>query len=81
MIVGHVFQESSTALAAMHLEYWYGNIRQADLVDEDPDIPVVCWCGGKRHYLDASHCVVWHLGTWNGVLALPDSDGEGDYED
>lgn len=80
-MVGHVLQEESRAMGAMHLEYWYGSVRGSDLDDEDFDNPVVCWCGGRRYCMDASHYVVLHVGTWTGFAGMLDSGVEDDDED
>jgi hypothetical protein len=71
----HVFQERTQVAQALHLNYWYGNVR---MEHEDPELdldnPVVCWCGGRRYTLDRSHSVVWHVGAWDGVAELLDGD-------
>lgn len=61
----HAFPENDEAGRAMHLRYWYGTV-QPDAEDgEDPDEPVVCWCGGRHIYISSTCVGVWHLRSWN----------------
>jgi hypothetical protein len=62
--VVHVFPEEHDEGRAMHLTYWFGNVRPEDAeddLDSEPDNPVVCWCGARRVQL-ASHVIgCYHL--------------------
>lgn len=63
--VVHVFPELDPAGQAMHLRYWYGTVPPSFEEDEDPDEPVVCWCGGRHIYMSSTCVGVWHVRSWN----------------
>ena len=63
--VVHAFPELDEAGREMHLRFWYGTVSPSDAIDEDPDAPVVCWCGGRQVALSNHVCAVWHMQSWN----------------
>jgi hypothetical protein len=63
--VVHAFPESSQDSQEMHLRYWYGTVRPDAEENEDPDEPVVCWCGGKHVSIGPNTVAVWHLQHWH----------------
>ena len=63
--VVHAFPEEDEVGRDMHLRFWYGTVSPSDEAEEDWDMPVVCWCGGRRVDFSRSVCVVWHGRSWN----------------
>jgi hypothetical protein len=60
----HVFNEPPGEAQEKHLEYWYGSVRDEDEENEDPDEPVVCWCGGRQIRIGQNVACVWHQDFW-----------------
>jgi len=65
MQVVHAFLEDEGVGQDLHLRYWYGTVSPSDEVDEDPDMPVVCWCGAKQVSFGSGVAAVWHLQAWD----------------
>lgn len=64
MIVLHAFNELPGEGQEKHLEYWFGSVKPEDEEDEDPNLPVVCWCGGKQVKISKDVACVWHQDFW-----------------
>lgn len=62
--VVHVFPESDLDDQKLHLQYWYGTVRPESEMGEDPNFPVVCWCGGKHVRISDNVTGVWHIRSW-----------------
>ena len=60
----HAFNEYPGEGQEKHLEYWYGAVRPEDEEDEDPEEPVVCWCGAKQVRISKDVACVWHQDFW-----------------
>lgn len=61
----HAFPEQDEGGQEMHLRYWYGTVRPDAEDGEDPDEPVVCWCGGRHIHIGQDLVGVWHLRSWH----------------
>ena len=61
----HAFPESDEAGREMHLRYWYGTVRPDSEDADDPDEPVVCWCGGRHVTMADGVVAVWHVQSWH----------------
>lgn len=58
----HALPEQDEKRQDLHMRHWYGTVQSGANDDlEDEGSPVVCWCGGRRHWLDNEVSVVWHL--------------------
>lgn len=61
----HAFPENDEASREMHLRYWYGTVRPDEEEQEDPEAPVVCWCGGRHIRMSNDTVAVWHVQSWH----------------
>lgn len=65
MTVLHALPEHEEHRRDFHLRYWYGTVQPDANEELNEDSPVVCWCGGRRHWLDKEVSVVWHVRPWH----------------
>ena len=65
MTVLHAFPEKEEHRRDFHLRYWHGTVPPGANDFEDDDTPVVCWCGGRRHWISQEVSVVWHVREWS----------------
>jgi hypothetical protein len=66
MQVLHAFPEADETARDAHLDVWFGVVHVSDRDDDDPEKPVVCYCGARLEPLrwkdgDVTVAAVWHL--------------------
>lgn len=75
MVVVHAFGERSEIARDLHLSFWFGTVRPEHATadaESGTDMPVICWCGGRRVDLGGGVVACYHEQQWPADLEVYD---------